>query len=694
MINHSLRNRRKHAARKPSSRRRTSNSVGVPVPSEIVTPKPGADTIHEAIRVITGEWRAGADMCSSPSLLHAFIENSTAVIYVKDLDGRYVLANRHFETVLGLPIGSIIGKTDHELFPAESADRIRALDHRVLAERNALEGELVVVQHGGEAHTYIAKKFPLLDPVGKPYALCGISTDISSRKEAESALKDSERRYRALYESVPVMMHSIDRTGRLLSVSDAWLETLGFEREEVIGRHSSDFLTPESRKHAQEISLPKFLKTGVCANTPYQFVKKSGEVVDVLLSAVMERDNRGEMVRSLAVGVDVTERNRAMQALAESEARFRDYVDTASDWYWETGPDHRFTVNHGREQSRGIVHRSLLGKRRVDLAADVDYEPEKWAAHFAQLERHEPFREFVYRTTNRDGSIRHVSVSGKPVFDADGRFLGYRGSGRDVTEAVEAREALQRARTESEAANKAKSEFLANMSHEFRTPLNAILGFAQMLAQQALGPVGDPRYCGYAEDILHSGQHLLDLINDILDMSKIEAGKLELHEGPVDIAKAVEMCTRTIQSQAEQQGLSLVMAHEGPPPILYGDETRLRQIVLNLLSNAVKFTPSGGSITVRLARETDGSFAIAVSDTGIGMANEDIPIALAPFGQIDGQLNRKYEGTGLGLPLTKRLVELHGGSLRIDSVPGAGTTVTARFPRERLRLAEVGALGP
>jgi signal transduction histidine kinase len=239
------------------------------------------------------------------------------------------------------------------------------------------------------------------------------------------------------------------------------------------------------------------------------------------------------------------------------------------------------------------------------------------------------------------------------------------------------------AKEKAELASRAKSEFLANMSHELRTPLNAIIGFSELMRTEALGPIGTPAYKGYAGDIHESGVHLLDLINDILDLSKIEAGTVELHDERIEPARVVASCLRIIKERAELGEVTLVNTVPDDLPLLLADERLLKQILLNLLSNATKFTPSGGCVTVRGEVRGDGGLDLAVTDTGIGIAAPDIERALTPFVQIDSALNRKYPGTGLGLPLTRSLVELHGGALLIESCVGEGTIVIARFPATR-----------
>ena len=243
---------------------------------------------------------------------------------------------------------------------------------------------------------------------------------------------------------------------------------------------------------------------------------------------------------------------------------------------------------------------------------------------------------------------------------------------------------MHESKIHAEAANASKSEFLARMSHELRTPLNAVIGFSDILMNERFGPLGADKYREYAEDIHVSGQHLLELITDLLDLSKIEAGKFELHEQTVNLGEAIRASMRLVRERADAAGLNLNAWIPDNMPLVRVDGRTFRQIVLNLLSNAIKFTPEGGSITVTAGPGADGGVAVSVVDSGIGIAPEDIDQALAPFGQIDGLVARKHAGTGLGLPLARSLMELHGGTLTVESAVGTGTTVTVRFPPERV----------
>jgi signal transduction histidine kinase len=250
---------------------------------------------------------------------------------------------------------------------------------------------------------------------------------------------------------------------------------------------------------------------------------------------------------------------------------------------------------------------------------------------------------------------------------------------------------LRRARDEAELANRSKTEFLANMSHELRTPLNAIIGFSEIMRDELLGPLGDARYGQYVKDIHGSGAHLLAIINDILDLSKIEAGKHELLEETVELPAVVKSCLMLLGERAQGAGVKLSQRVPDDLRALRGDPRKIKQILLNLLANAVKFTPAGGTVTVTAERKGDGGLSFSVVDTGIGIDPAHFERVLAPFGQVDSGLGRKYEGTGLGLPLARAFAELHGGKLELASAPGEGTRVTIHLPKERVLGREMAA---
>jgi PAS domain S-box-containing protein len=374
----------------------------------------------------------------------------------------------------------------------------------------------------------------------------------------------------------------------------------------------------------------------------------------------------------------VEQKNRQAEA---DERRFRDIAEVAGDWFWERDAMNRSTYLSDRFTSvTGIDAKLLLGKDLDDLSAVgvTDYSVLQLEA---KLATRLPFRDHLHHVALADGSQRYWRVSGNPVFDESGNFAGYRGTGTDVTSAKLAEEVMRAAKESAEAASRAKSEFLANMSHELRTPLNAVIGFAELIARQIAGPIGNTRYLDYAADIAKSGSHLLQLINDILDLAKLDAGQVVLSEESIDLHNLVAGAIRMLAPRVEQGGIATkieLIRH------VRGDARRMRQILLNLLGNALKFTPPGGRIVVTGERDATGGLRLAVKDTGIGIAKAHIAKVLEPFWQVDSGLNRRQDGTGLGLPLTKHLIEAHGGSLHLSSEPGAGTIATVSLPAARI----------
>jgi PAS domain S-box-containing protein len=399
---------------------------------------------------------------------------------------------------------------------------------------------------------------------------------------AQRELAKSEARYRSLYESTPAMMHSIDTEGRIVGVSEHWLATLGFAREEVIGRMPSDFLTEDFHQAAIGMPAPEF-GAGSCTDVPCRMTTRDGRRLDVLLSSISERNSAGNVVRSLAVIQDVTER----KAIAEELDRYRRHLEE-------------------------LVH-------------------------------------------DRTAQLAIVNT------------------------------ALEQRAIQAEAANRAKGEFLAKMSHEIRTPMNAIMGFAHLL-RLSCHEAGQQDKLNKIDT---AAQHLLSIINDVLDVSKIEAGKLTLEAHDFELRPVLENVLNLTSQKAASKGLALrVELDPTLPARVRGDSLRLQQVLLNFAGNAVKFTPAGSvTLNVRLldAKEADFLLLFRIIDTGIGIPPDRLPELFQPFEQVDNSNTRKYGGTGLGLAINRQLVKLMGGEVGVTSTQGKGSefSFTARLRRSQ-----------
>ncbi len=403
--------------------------------------------------------------------------------------------------------------------------------------------------------------------------------------------------------------------------------------------------------------------------------------IQVAISATVVDDERN----LIALLRDVTDEKRAKVQAEKARLHLEEAIESIHEGFALYDSADRLVLSNrkfrrllfGSEAAvpDGLTFKEVLSNAaREGRVTEAQADLQSWLElRVAQHGR----REDQYEEELVDGTFLQVSERG--TFD-DGTVAIY----HDVT-VLKERELQLREAVESESfANRCKTEFLANMSHELRTPLNAVIGFSEIIAKEMLGPVGSDEYKNYAGDILSSGQHLLELINEILDVAKIEAGKYDLVETEVDVCDVIESCLRMLKVRIIEAELELVVDCPETLPALRGSPRALKQVILNLVSNAIKFTPEMGKVWVDARQADDGAVVIRVIDAGIGMAEEDIPNAFALFGQVDSKLARKFEGAGLGLPLARKLTELQGGELRLESEVGAGTVVTLTFPRDRV----------
>jgi PAS domain S-box-containing protein len=465
-----------------------------------------------------------------------------------------------------------------------------------------------------------------------------------------------------------------DAEGRLLWTNEAWADLI---------------LRLDHRPELAQGSLPWPVPTLVAeagAQGGIAIWRESPQGVGALTSRHWVAFDEAGLLIGLAGFVDEVELTRRLRAqLALSRDRFEDVTRLVSDWIWEVDDSLRlYNVSNRSHEVLGRPAHLLLGRPLDDFGAFLDARGLP-AASPLDRRRPLPFRDRVFVTTHANGAELEFRLSGLPIYDgATGAFRGFRGTARDVTELVRREAALIEAKETAERASEAKSRLLATVSHELRTPLNAIIGFTELILGEALGPIGTKAYKTYLGDVLSSGQRLLEIVNDIIDLAGAQSGAMELDDHAVDIGEAIRSMVERLASQGERGGLTLMVEIAPDLPRLQADGRRLKQVIRNLLSNAIKFTPAGGRIDVSAALDAERRLEIEVRDTGIGMLPEDIPTALEPFRQIDRRLNRAYEGIGLGLPLAKVLIERHGGTLRIESSLGQGTRAILTLPAWRL----------
>ena len=367
---------------------------------------------------------------------------------------------------------------------------------------------------------------------------------------------------------------------------------------------------------------------------------------------------------------------------AQALDRHMDFIRLSSDWMWETDAALNIKLVTQRVVGAlGMVPQQIIGRNLLDLVAS-DALRANLQRRLAKLS---PFRDLPFDAEDATGKRKLFLMSALPVFDpASGALTGYRGAASDITELTRREENLRAAKETAETANRAKSQFLANMSHELMTPLNAIIGFADVMRMGLLGPVENPEYRSYVRDIHGSVINLMGIINDILDVSRIENGQAEINESACNIEELFDAVARLIQERLQAQGLDLRVDLPARLPRVHADKRKLKQILANLLANAVKFTPRGGRITLSASMARSGDLVLCVSDTGIGIATEDIDRVMHPFSQADAGLNRKYQGTGLGLTLSLGLAKLHGGDLHLESTLGEGTRAIVTLPASRV----------
>ena len=606
------------------------------------------------------------------------MDNAPDQIYFKDIESKFIRINRSLANRFGLknPVEAV-GKSDFDFFTREHAQQAYQDERQVIGTGKPIEGKREKETWPGGQDTWVSTtKVPIRDRGGRIKGTCGISRDITAYHRADQALRDSEAKWRSLVESAPDIISTLDLDYRLQFINRI-PAGVDLTIEDVIGKSVFDFLTDDHHDGFRQ-ACQQVIETGEVAG--YEIQGRISRNWYASWIAPIKRDDK--LVGFVMTSTDITNRKQAETELQESEQRFRRAVLNAPlpiMIHAENGEviliSRAWTALTGYTSEEMTTVSKWLEQANSEMSEQIQ-------AYLVQVnQKKERSAPEQYEIMTKGGE--------KQIWEFSSSLLGVQPDGKRViismalnnTDRIKAQQAMQSAKETAEYASRAKSDFLANMSHELRTPLNAIIGFAEILRDELVGTINDEqKEC--VNDIRMSGQHLLEMINDILDLSKIEAGKMFLQLEEFAIVDAVEEVNAIIKALALKKNIELTLECQQNVAI-HADRVKVKQIFYNLLSNAVKFTPEGGEVTTQLAvSPTD--LQVKVIDTGIGIAEEDRMKLFAPFTQIDTSKSRRYGGTGLGLALTQRLIELHGGQIHVTSEEGKGSTFSFNIPTTQM----------
>jgi len=624
-----------------------------------------------------------SDLARREKYLRAIMDTVLDAIITINDKGIVDTFNPAAEHIFGYTAKEVIGKNVKKLMPAPYRK-----EHDAYLSRYQDTGEARIIGIGREVtgRRKDGSTFPMdlavseNEHVGEKMYI-GVVRDITERKTAEDALRKSAQEVRAILDNLQDTFFRTDASGVITVCSPSAEKLSGYSHDELIGRNIVSLYADKSEQRKIYEQLVE--KAGSVAEYEIIIRHKSGRDVWLFLNTRLIFDERGRIAGSEAMARDITERKVAEQELKLSEERLALAMKASNegiwDWNIETNKVH---MSKQLESLIGIQGKAKVAKNAIYEIIHPDDRNAYKAAMIAHLKGETEAFECEFRHVRPSGSIQWLRDRALALRCPNGRAYRMIGSIGDITQRKQSEARLRQALEQAEIANRTKTDFLANISHELRTPLNAIIGFSDLISSEIFGPIGVEKYQEYTKTISESGHHLLDIINDILDIARVEVGKVDFRPERVKLEPVFQACLRLIRERAERGHLTLRRNIQSDLPDINADPRRLKQILLNLLSNAVKFTPEKGTVTLKARVTTAGTLVMSVSDTGIGMKAADIPSVMTPFFQVDSKLSRSYDGTGLGLPLTKSFIELHGGKMKIKSNPGKGTTVTVYLPAD------------
>ncbi len=628
--------------------------------------------VHGFVKKLTMRKPAEAQLHQKNEIMKSVLESLSHPFYVINAnDYTIALANSS-----ACKKGSAEGSTCYALMHRTDKP-CGTQGHMCPLEEVKKTGKPAVVEHvhydeAGNMRDMEVHCYPIFDGGGNVVQVIEYSLDITERKRTEEGLRLHSAIIANMEEGVSLFR---DRDGKIIFINPKFEKMFGYKPGELIGKHIS-IIHPPTDKNSKEISqeIMECLNEKGNWGGEIKNIRKNGESFWCYAN-ISKFEHPGHGTVWISVHQDITERKQAEEALAESEEHYRTIVEFSNDMIWALDMEGRFMFfNKAAEELSGYRSVEWKGRSFVPLLRKEDLP--RVIEVFQKTLSGKP-QQYEVTVKRFDGSDLMLSVNSAPYY-SKGKITGTVSSARDITELKMAEEI----RLENERlayATKAKSEFLTVMSHELRTPLNSIIGFSDLLAQKTVGELNSKQE-HFANNILASGKHLLGLISDILDLSKVEAGKMELVIEKVPVPDLINETIILLREKAADHSVVLKKELDPALDVIEADQQRLKQIFFNLISNSIKFSkPEGGCVTITTKKEGDmGKFI--VSDTGIGIKDEDLGRLFKTFEQLDSGTSRKYGGSGLGLAITKNLVELHGGRIIAESKYGAGTTFTFFLP--------------